>query len=120
MTTDFRVCIREIGEVAALLELAGEIDLSTAALLEAQFRYLVDRGLTDVVIDATEVTFMDSSGLHALLNGEKIIHGAGSVVYLVPSPNVRRLLELVSAEPLMNMEFTTVVDAVEALRQSPE
>jgi anti-anti-sigma factor len=86
-------------------------------MLEAQFESLVELGVTDVVVDATGVTFMDSSGIRALLQGEKIIHSNGSGVYLVPSHHVRRLFELVSAEPLLSGgQFGTVEEAVAALR----
>jgi anti-sigma B factor antagonist len=117
VTVDFTTQIKELSDRAAVLELAGEIDLVTAPMLEAQFESLVELGVTDVVVDATGVTFMDSSGIRALLQGEKIIHSNGSGVYLVPSHHVRRLFELVSAEPLLSGgQFGTVEEAVAALR----
>jgi len=120
MTSDFTASIKALSDGAALLEVAGEVDLTTAPLLEAQFQFLVERGLTEVVVDATSVTFMDSSGLRALLEGEKIIHKKGSGVYLVPSRQVRRLLELISAEPLLTGQFGTVEEAVAALERGHE
>lgn len=118
MTAHFTASVKELRRGAALLELSGEVDLATADLLRAEFEALVDRGLTDVVVDATRVTFMDSSGLHALLEGEKIIHSGGSGVYLVPSQQVRRLLDLTSAEPLLSGEFGTVEEAISAIERN--
>ena len=117
MTPDFEARSTEIWTGGAVLELAGEIDLSTAPMVDAQFESLADRGITDVVIDATQVTFMDSSGLAALLAGQKLIHSKGSSVLVVPSPQVRRLLELLSNEPLVNIEHTTVEGAIASLEQ---
>lgn len=68
-----------------------------------------------MVIDATRVSFMDSSGLSALLEGQKLIHTVGSGIYLVPSPQVSRLLDLVSSEPLLIGRFETVEEAIAAL-----
>lgn len=97
--------------------MAGEVDLATAPLLEAQFVNLVKRKRTEVVIDATKVTFMDSSGLSALLKGQRLIHTEGSGIYLVPSPQVSRLLDLVSSEPLLMGRFETVEEAIAALER---
>lgn len=119
VTADFTAQIKELSDRAAVLELGGEVDLVTAPLLEAQFESLVERGLTEVVVDATSVTYMDSSGIRALLQGEKIVHSQGSGVYLVPSRQVRRLLELISAEPLLSGgHFGTVEEAVAAIERS--
>ena len=48
-----------------------------------------------MILDATGISFMDSTGLHALVNGKRMIHEAGTRLILVPSPQMRRVLELV-------------------------
>jgi anti-anti-sigma factor len=93
----------------AILQLIGEIDLSSVETLSNQFVAISTLGLDHVVIDATEVTFIDSTGLHALTEGKRLIHERGTRIYLVPSPQVRRVLELVFPEPL----FAARVDSVE-------
>lgn len=53
----------------AIVTVRGEIDLYTAPLLTSALQDVID-GTTDlVVVDLTEVTFMASSGLAALLTG---------------------------------------------------
>jgi hypothetical protein len=38
----------------------------------SQFQELADRDLTDVIVDAREVSSMDFNGLHGLLEGKRI------------------------------------------------
>jgi anti-anti-sigma factor len=79
------------------------------------FQVIADRGLRSVIIDATDVTFMDSTGLHALVDGKRIIHETGTTIYLVPSSQVRRVLELAFPEPLFAARLDSVEEALAAL-----
>jgi anti-anti-sigma factor len=112
--------IEELSPGAAILGLSGEIDMATSSLVASQFRNLADRGLTDVIIDARGVTFMDSSGLAAFTEGKRIIHETGSRILLVGSPAVRRILDLVFPEQLFEARFDTVEDAKAELRSDHE
>jgi anti-sigma B factor antagonist len=103
--------IEELPYGAAILVLSGEIDLATAPQLVSCFQVLMDRGLTDVIIDATEVSFIDSTGLHGLTEGKRIIHERGSKIVLVPSRQVRRVLEMVFPEPLFAARLDSMDEA---------
>jgi anti-sigma B factor antagonist len=92
----------------AVLAVAGDLDLGTAErfwpdlerLLNARagdVAYGGDR-LDAVVLDATSLEFLDSSGLRVLLRGARLAEGAGTAFRLVaPRPAVRRVLELAGA-----------------------
>ena len=56
----------------------GEIDLVTAPLLAAQLQDLLTAGWTDVIADLAGVTFIDSTGVHALVTArtDAIARGA--------------------------------------------
>lgn len=116
-TTHLQVDIFEVEDRddGAVLRLSGEVDLATASRLEAAFQELADRRLTEVVVDASMVTFMDSTGLHALVEGKRQIHEVGSNLALVVSPQVRRVLDLVFPERLFAARVDTVEQAREAL-----
>ena len=72
-----------------------------------------------VIIDASGVTFMDSTGLHALVEGKKLIHENGTRIVLVPSRQVRRVLELVFPDPLFATRVETIEEALAAI-DSPD
>jgi hypothetical protein len=63
---------RELSDGKAILTVSGEIDLATASEMVSQFQELADRDLTDVIVDAREVSSMDFNGLHGLLEGKRI------------------------------------------------
>ncbi|MFD5918742.1 STAS domain-containing protein [Kitasatospora sp. NPDC058201] len=84
-----------------VLECAGDLDLGTVPLLDAALH----RALAScpapplLVVDLAAVTFMDSSGLNALLRARLLAAGAGAEVRLVRPPRqVARLLEMTGAD----------------------
>ncbi len=56
-----------IGRGCTAVRLAGEIDMETAPKLHDVLQKVTDEGATRVVLDFADVTFMDSSGLGALM-----------------------------------------------------
>ncbi|GAA0484384.1 hypothetical protein Ade02nite_87520 [Paractinoplanes deccanensis] len=78
------------------LAAAGEVDLGTVDdLTMALARAISTEGAVAIVIDFSEVTFCDSSGLHALDRAYHEAHVRGLVFRLTnPQHNVRRLLEV--------------------------
>jgi anti-sigma B factor antagonist len=50
-----------------VLAAAGEIDLVTAPRLEAAAQQALDAGTLDLWVDLSDVEFIDSTGIHALL-----------------------------------------------------
>jgi len=106
------------GQGAAVLRLVGEIDIATVDRMREALAKLAERHLTDVIIDATGVTFMDSTGLHALVEGKRHIHEDGSNIVLIASPNVRRVLELIFPDPLFAARVSTIEEALATLSQS--
>lgn len=105
----------ELRDGAVVMRLSGEVDISSANLMSEQFESLAGQGKTAVVLDATKVTFMDSTGLHALVEGKRILHEKGTRIFLVPSNQVRRVLELVFPDPLFAARLNSVDEAIAAL-----
>jgi anti-sigma B factor antagonist len=60
-----------------VLEVGGEVDLSTASSLRARIDELIQGGAKRLVVDLSAVGFMDSSGLSALVAGMKGMRAAG-------------------------------------------
>jgi anti-sigma B factor antagonist len=80
-----------VGEVH-VVALQGELDMDTAAGLSA---WLVEIAGSPVVVDLSELTFIDSSGIAALATAKKRMTAEGNEMILTrPRPNVRRVLEI--------------------------
>lgn len=73
---------------------SGEVDAATADDFEAQLRPAIAES-TDVVLDLTEVSFMDSSGLRALVAIHHEVAERGGTIELAGTSNVvERLLSV--------------------------
>lgn len=85
--------VLQITRIPEGLQVEGEIDMASAPqLAEALSR--LDRSDGRVVIDLAGVTFMDSTGLHAVLDEVASRNGSGPVVLRRPTRPVRRLLDI--------------------------
>lgn len=107
--------LQKLGSSAAILRLAGEIDISSVDVLTEQFKIAANARCSELVIDATNVTFMDSTGVHAMIEGKRLLHQAGSAIALVPSLQVRRVLDLISPEPVFAARVDTLDEALSLL-----
>jgi anti-anti-sigma factor len=75
--------------------LAGEMDMAGVPELTAVISGICANGQSTVVIDLRELTFIDSSGLQALMNAQQDCGACGHELRIVPGPdNVQRLFEL--------------------------
>jgi anti-sigma B factor antagonist len=75
---------------------AGEIDLSTAGKLDAEIRHAEDTVIGQIVVDMTDLSFVDSTGLSVLLRASVRSREDGNRLSFVPSKHeaVTRLVAL--------------------------
>jgi anti-sigma B factor antagonist len=79
---------------AAWVHVAGELDVATAPQLERTLREAQQTARL-VLLDLRELTFMDSAGVHAIVNASIDARQRGRrLVVLRGSPNVDRLFTL--------------------------
>jgi len=75
--------------------LTGELDLTTSQRLREALLSIANSGEHRVVVDLGNVTFMDSTGLSALVAARKrfgVING--EIILRSPAPNVLKVLEI--------------------------
>jgi anti-sigma B factor antagonist len=77
------------------IDLHGDLDLDTAPKLSEQLDDLARNRALLVVVGLADVTFLDSSGLRALVHGARAIENAGGRLLIEgASGAVARVLEL--------------------------
>jgi anti-anti-sigma factor len=77
------------------LAVSGEVDIATVDQLMTEARACLDDGAAACEIDLGGVTFMDSSGLGALVRIRAHAHDRGSEVVLTNVPaSIERLFEV--------------------------
>jgi anti-anti-sigma factor len=84
------------GPSRAEVRVCGEVDMATApAMQEAIERAASSPPIAEVTVDLGGVTFMDSSGLAALVNAQRALSRADQIVSLGRvTPRIERVLEV--------------------------
>jgi anti-sigma B factor antagonist len=92
-----RLELREVRSEGRLtIELEGEVDLASAQLLADVLTAIDATALETVVVDLRELTFIDSTGLRAILAGKNHCTEQDTDFLLVPGPpQVQRLFAVV-------------------------
>ena len=92
------LAIQDLPE-ATVVAVGGELDLLTAPQLAAEVDPILTAGHRHIAIDLTQTSFVDSAGLHALVNISN--RAPRHFAVICPAGTVRRTIELVGlAEPL--------------------
>lgn len=79
----------------ATVEIAGELDMATAPLVDEQTKQLQRQGATELCLDTSGVEFIDSSGLLALLTLADAVDRMGATLRPTgASSAVRRVVEI--------------------------
>lgn len=91
--------VAERGGPIPVLRLIGEVDVSTVDLLRQRIQELFDQGASSIAFDLTQVAFIDSMGIGALLGAKRrAAEREGEVYLLEPSGVLQRLLAVLSME----------------------
>ena len=112
---EVQVTSREVGD-RSVVSVAGQIDLYTADGLREPLATLVEDGHRDVLVDLTEVGFMDSTALGVLVGARKKVLSRGGRIQLVIASE--RLLKIFRLTALTQV-FTIHETLHEALGEAP-
>jgi anti-anti-sigma factor len=82
----------------------GEVDMATVGRLAAEIDDLVGRGFEAVVLDLRTTTFLDSSGVHMLV--EQSARTDARVTLIEGSTQVRRIFDITGVRRLLRFEAT--------------
>ena len=97
---------------AAVVRLVGRLDLVSAAEVKQRLSRAIVEGHHRLVVDLGEVTFIDSSGLGALIGGLKAARfQKGDLRIARPGEQARVVLELTTLDRVLR-PYPTVEDAL--------
>jgi anti-sigma B factor antagonist len=85
----------------------GELDLHEAPELEDRIATAIGRGARMIVVDLTDVKFIDSMALGVLLAAVKRLRPTGGRLRLVvPNTNIRRIFEISLLDQVFTLDST--------------
>jgi anti-anti-sigma factor len=86
-----------------VLALTGELDMATADVLEERLQHAA-RAKESVLLDLTDLAFMDSSGLRALLRASADARRDGwAFAVKRPPRHIWRVVEVTGVAPLLSL-----------------
>ncbi len=100
---------------AAVLALNGDLDSFSVSNLKERFNRLFDEGVYNIVVDLSNVGFMDSAGLGQLVSGLKMcFHHSGNLMLVGANESIKNLLQITKLDTVFRV-YETVDEAVAGL-----
>jgi len=90
---------------ATVVSLGGEMDTHTAPRVREMLEGTFATPFPTIVIDATELQFLDSSGISVLLRlRQRALEAGGSLRLRAASPAVRRVIEITGLVDVLGLD----------------
>jgi len=106
-TTEYKRC--------DVVKASGRIDSYTAPQMEEAFNKIIEKGRHNIVLDASEITFVSSAGWWALIRVQKVCKGKtlnpGELVLVKLDAKIHESMELVGISSYFKV-FEDVTSAV--------
>lgn len=78
-----------------ILSIEGRLDITSVEQLEAKFNELIDKGVTKILLDCTQLTFISSAGLRILIVAQKKLEPhKGEVVIFGFNDYTKKIFEI--------------------------
>ncbi len=103
----FELLEEALDDQTHLIAVRGEVHVSTAPEFSERLNEAIATGKTGVVIDMTDVEFIDSTGLSVLLNAlRRVTRQQGRMALVVSNPTVLRLFEITRLDSTFDIAST--------------
>jgi anti-sigma B factor antagonist len=104
---------------AVVLHPAGEVDLATVSSLWSMLKSMSEGG-RPVIVSLSGITYIDSTGIKALLDGHRLFQQrAQRLVLADPTSMVRKVIEITALEKVIPV-YASLEQALEFLRAPAE
>jgi anti-sigma B factor antagonist len=104
---NFDIKTEQLAHSAYVISLSGEVDLYTAPEFKQQLLDVIGKGATDVVVDFSDTTFIDSTTLGVLVGGVKRLRTNDGQLSLVCSDrNITKIFEITGLDRVFTIHPT--------------
>ncbi len=99
----------------AIVKFKGELDVASSIQARDVFKNLIDKGKVNIIIDFSDVTFIDSSGLGIIVVAYRSAkEKGGTIKFAGMNPRVKKIFEITRTEKHFEF-YKTVEDAERSL-----
>ncbi|WP_443029135.1 STAS domain-containing protein [Spirulina sp. CS-785/01] len=107
---------REVRENCQIFRLTGLLDAFSEPTFRRVLSNCIDKGPTHIILVLSQIDFVDSSGLGALVQIVKKAQTAGGSVQIVTNPRVTQTVKLVRLEKFLSLQ-PSVEEALENINK---
>ncbi len=113
MTSDMYFEVKDSEQPGVeVLDVGGEIDVATSPELHELLSGLIESGPGLLIVNLTDVSFIDSTGLGVLVGAVRELRaGGGDLRLVVTQPHIIKLLELTGLDEVFSV-LPSMSDAV--------
>lgn len=108
-----RVKTRQIGSATYRIALTGEFDMYTAPEFRHDLHAWIEHGASEVIVDLSATTFIDSTFLGVLLGGMRRLHEREGEISVICPDSIRKIFEITGLDRVL-----TITDAPVAAVES--
>ncbi len=102
----FDVSRRALDARTSVVDVEGELDLATAPQLKWMLVDALDEGHTQLVLDLTRATFMDSTALGVLVGVSRNLAADGTLAIVCARAELLRIFELSGMDAMFDIHST--------------
>jgi anti-sigma B factor antagonist len=100
----FHVAYQRLSDDVGVVTLEGEIDIYSSPQFKEVLLKGIEEGATRVIIDLTDVTFIDSTALGVLVSGAKRVRPRnGGLDIICVDENIIRILEITGLDRIFGI-----------------
>lgn len=107
----FGIGKRALDADTSVVDVGGDLDLATAPQLKWMLVDALDEGYSQLVLDLTRTTFMDSTALGVLVGVTRSLGAGGTLAIVCASPTLARIFELSGMDGVFAI-YPTLDDAL--------
>lgn len=116
MEMDLRINVKKVDGIA-VIELDGEVDAFTCARFRDTLVTVIDEGSPNLIVNMSDVEYIDSSGLGTLVGGlKRASEHQGKIGLICNSDQIRKVFEITGLERVFPI-FSSEADAVEQFKK---
>jgi anti-sigma B factor antagonist len=104
--TAFRISVREVDTRTSVISVEGELDLASAPNLKWTLVDLLGAGRGQLVLDLSQVVFMDSTALGVLIGLDRNLNAGERIAIACLRPSVAKIFELTGLDGALHISAT--------------